>query len=161
MEPDLSHVSVEEDAPDASTTRDSRADYQHESLQIFSHQSLSKRNRVAWSNLRTVIICVSSNEQRVANPGVLALTGSLGHSGMLLCRSSALILFLVAFANASGSSNPQPYSNNTNPPFDVYVLALSWPPSVVPIEAHSRARHIMHQGEANAGFWTHGLWPTK
>lgn len=67
--------------------------------------------------------------------------------------SPLLIAFFFLFANATG------LPNSTS--FDVYVLALSWPPASVPIEAHSRARHIMHQGEANAGFWTHGLWPTK
>jgi len=41
--------------------------------------------------------------------------------------------------------------------FDFWILALSWPPSLVPVAAQSRARHAVIRHEAHAGFWTHGL----
>lgn len=41
--------------------------------------------------------------------------------------------------------------------FDFWILALSWPPSLVPVPAQSRARHAVIRHEAHAGFWTHGL----
>ncbi|GAX84702.1 hypothetical protein CEUSTIGMA_g12124.t1 [Chlamydomonas eustigma] len=96
---------------------------------------------------------------------------------MLLLKSSSLLIkmltkFLKAYivvnaiqaaiANAYNESNPANAAPGPPPGlFDFYFLALSWPPAAVPISAHSRARHIMHQGEANAGFWTHGLWPQR
>ena len=41
--------------------------------------------------------------------------------------------------------------------FDFWILALFWPPSVVPVAAQSRARHAVIRQEARSGFWTHGL----
>ena len=72
-----------------------------------------------------------------------------------------LQLVAIAAAGATNAGIDQRASLQNGTAFDFYFFALSWPPSAVPIEAHGRARHIMHQGEANAGFWTHGLWPQK
>lgn len=43
------------------------------------------------------------------------------------------------------------------PTFDFWILALFWPPAIVPTAAQSRARHAVIRQEAHSGFWTHGL----
>lgn len=51
----------------------------------------------------------------------------------------------------------QLFENVTESSFDFWLLALSWPPALVPPAAQSRARHAVVRQEAHAGFWTHGL----
>jgi ribonuclease I len=57
---------------------------------------------------------------------------------------------------AAGPPPPPPAQ-----PWDMLIYSAFWPPTAVPVDAHSRARHIIHMKQAYAGFWTHGLWPSK
>jgi ribonuclease I len=86
----------------------------------------------------------------------------------LHCRAAAVLLLLLLLHSGCTrvvASVPSVAVDrapvNLTEPFDFWLLALSWPPSVLPRSQHSWAQHAIARHEAAPGMWTHGLWPVR